>query len=129
MGNTTPSFKITLKSEIEFLENFSYICKMGEQVLTNEMVIEKYYELNSVTAVAKYFHKSLEKIRGILRGAGIDTLNPSKSKINPITNEKVCTKCLMSKSLDSYRLNKLGKYSASCRSCLNKHRMKLAKEQ
>ena len=102
---------------------------MEEQVLTNEMVIEKYYELNSVTAVAKYFHKSLEKIRGILRCSGIDTLNPSKSKINPITNEKICSKCLELKSIDSFRLNKSGSYSASCRLCLNKHRVKLAKEQ
>jgi hypothetical protein len=102
---------------------------MEEQVLTNEMVIEKYYELNSVTAVAKHFGKSLEKIRGILRGAGIDTINYSKSKINPITNEKICTKCLTPKSLDSFRLNKKGKYSSSCISCLNKARIILNKAQ
>ena len=102
---------------------------MEEQVLTNEMVIGKYYELNSVTAVAKHFGKSLEKIRGILRGVGIDTLNPSKSKINPITNEKICTKCLTPKSLDSFRLNKKGKYSSSCISCLNKARIRLSKTQ
>ena len=102
---------------------------MEKQVLTNEMVIEKYHELNSVTAVAKHFQKRLETIRGILRDNGFDTINHSKSKINPITNEKICTKCLVPKSLDLFRLDKKGRYSAACRSCLNKHRIKLAKEQ
>jgi hypothetical protein len=102
---------------------------MEKQVLTNEMVIEKYYELNSVTAVAKHFQKRLETIRGILRDNGFDTTNHSKSKINPITNEKICSKCLVPKSLDLFRLSKTGRYSATCRSCLNKHRIKLAKEQ
>lgn len=102
---------------------------MESQDFTNEMVIEKYYELHSVTAVAKYFHKRLSTIREILRDNGIDTLNPSKSKINPTTNEKICTKCLISKPLDSFKLNKMGKYSSSCRSCLNKYRIKLAKER
>lgn len=102
---------------------------MDKQVLTNEMVIEKYYELNSVTAVGKYFHKSLNTIRKILRDNGIDTINHSKSKINPITNKKICSKCLEPKSIDSFRSNKTGSYSASCRLCLNKHRVKLAKEQ
>jgi hypothetical protein len=102
---------------------------MNKQVLTNEMVIEKYYELNSVTAVAKHFQKRLKTIRGILRDSGIDTINYSKSKINPITNEKICTKCLTPKSLDSFRLNKKGKYSSSCISCLNKARIILSKAQ
>ena len=97
--------------------------------LDSELVIQKYYELNSVTAVAKHFKKDLSKIRGILREAGIDTINRSKSKINPHTNEKICSKCSISKSLDSFRLNKKGIYSSSCRSCLNKHRIKLSKLQ
>lgn len=99
------------------------------QSFTNEMVIEKYYELNTVVAVAKYFKKRLATIRGILKDSGIDTNNKSSYKINPHTNEKICSRCSISKSLDSFRLNKMGKYSASCRLCLNTTRIKLAKEQ
>jgi hypothetical protein len=97
--------------------------------VTNEMVVEKYYELNTITAVSKHFNKRPSTISNILKEAGIDTTNKSKYKVNPHTNEKICSKCLTPKSLDSYLLNKLGKYSASCCSCLNKERVRLSKEQ
>ena len=97
--------------------------------VTNEMVVEKYYELHTVTAVAKHFNKRQSTISSILKESGIDTKNKSKYKVNPHTNEKICSKCLTPKSLDSYLLNKLGKYSASCCSCLNKERVRLSKEQ
>jgi hypothetical protein len=100
--------------------------------VTNEMVVEKYYELHTIAAVAKHFNKRPSTISTILKESGINTKSRSKYKVNPHTNEKICTKCLTPKSLDSYMLNKLGKYSASCRSCLSevsKERSRLNKEQ
>lgn len=89
--------------------------------LTKEMVIDKYYELHSVQAVAKHYKKRLSTIRNILRDNGIDTTKKNKYKVNPNTNEKICTKCLLSKSMDSfYFFEKENRYVSMCYECSNK---------
>lgn len=98
-------------------------------ILTDQMVLEKYYELNTVVGVASFFNKRQSTIREILGRNNIDTANKTKNKINPSTNEKVCTKCLISLPLDSFWLKPDGKYPSRCRSCQTMYNIKYQREK
>lgn len=103
--------------------------KKIKEVVTDDMVIRKYNELNTVRKTAKFFKKRLQIIRDILNKNGIDTKSKIKNKIDLYTNEKKCTKCLESKSLDFFTLRSNGSYLSQCRKCRSDYSVQKTKEK
>jgi hypothetical protein len=99
------------------------------EVITDDMVLEKYNELSTVRSVAKFFKKRVSTIREVLMRNGIDTKSKSKNKIDLYTNEKKCNKCLELKPLESFWLMPNGKYPARCRQCQSEYTIKFNKER
>jgi hypothetical protein len=98
-------------------------------IITDDMVLEKYNELNTIKDVAKFFKKGLSTIRKILRNNGIDTTIKVKNKIDLVTNEKICTKCLKPKPLESFWLMPNGKYPSRCRECQTEYTVQFNKDR
>ena len=103
--------------------------KKIKEVITDEMVLKKYNELNTVCGVAKFFKKRQSTIRDILIKNGINTKSKIRNKVDLYTNEKICTKCLVSKSLDSFTLRSNGNYTSQCRKCRSDYSTQKFKER
>ena len=103
--------------------------KKIKEVVTDDMVIRKYNELNTVGETAKFFKKRVSTIRDILIKNDINTKSKIKNKVDLYTNEKKCNKCLMSKSLDLFWLMPNGNYSSQCRKCRSDYSTQKTKEK
>jgi hypothetical protein len=103
-----------------------------KKVIDENEVIEKYKELNNIKSVATLFKKTPSTISGILQKNGI--IIP-KTRVKPIfrinleTNEKTCSKCLITKPLEDFWLMPNGKYPARCRRCQSEHTIQYNKER
>lgn len=105
---------------------------MEKKVIDENEVIEKYRELNNIKSVVKFFKKRHSTISGILQKNGIIIPKP---RVNPIfrinleTNEKTCSKCLITKPLEDFWLMPNGKYPARCRRCQSDYTIQFNKER